>query len=114
MDGTQGLKRHCIEELRKRLPSITHVIKTRNSPQSTYLRDLSQPQKRNVQHDVYKCLDLATSFKGLTIVTFTDEKVQPQTSTSKQNELRPFPYPSPSPSPTTTKENVEIPELVKI
>ena len=60
-------------------------------------------------------MDLATAFKGLTIVTFTDENssVQPL-STSKEEEQRPFYYPSPSPSPTTTEENAEIPELVDI
>ena len=39
--------------------------------------------------------------------------MQPQPSTSKQNELRPFHYPLPSPSPTTIKENAENPELVE-
>ena len=57
---------------------------------------------------------LATAFKGLTIVTFTDEKKQPQPSTSKQDKTRPFYYPSPSPLPTTTEEKAEIPELVDI
>ena len=44
---------------------------------------LSQPCTINVHRDVYKCLDLATAFKGLTIMTFTDEKNSVQPSTSK-------------------------------
>ena len=75
---------------------------------------LSQPHTINVHHDVYKCLDLVTAFKGLTIVTFTDEKSVPQPSTSKQEDQRPFYYASPTPSPTTTEEEAEIPELVDI
>ena len=61
---------------------------------------------------MYKRLDLVTAFKGLTIVTFTDEKKQPQPSRSTKDNQRPFYYPSPSPSPTTIEENVEIPELI--
>ena len=115
MDATPDLKKHCVDELRKRLRNVSRVIKTRNSPRSTYVRDfqlLSQPRTINVHRDVYKCLDLVTAFKGLTIVTFTDEKSQSQPSTSKQEDSRPFYYPSPS--PTKTEENAEIPELVDI
>ena len=61
---------------------------------------------------MYKRLDLVTAFKGLTIVTFTNEKKQPQPSTSTKDNRRLFYYPSPSPSPTTIEENVEIPELI--
>ena len=75
---------------------------------------MSQPRTVNIHRDVYKCLDLATAFKGLTIVTFTEEKSAPQPSTSKQEDQRPFFYASPTPSPTTTKEEAEIPELVDI
>ena len=57
---------------------------------------------------------MATAFKGLTIVTFTDEKSQAQPSTSKQEDPRPFHNPSPSPSPTKTEETAEILELVDI
>ena len=59
-------------------------------------------------------MDLATTFKGLTILTFTDENNSVQPSTSKEEELRPFYYPLPSPPPTTTEKNAEIPELVDI
>ena len=110
------LKKHCVDELR-RSQNIFRIIKTRNSPRSTYMWDfqlLSQPRTINVHRDVYKRLDLATAFKGLTIVIFTDENNSVQPSTSKAEELRPFYYPSPSPSPTTTEENTEIPELVNI
>ena len=75
---------------------------------------LSQPRTVNVHHDIYKCLDLVTAFKGLTIVTFTDEKSTPQPSTSKPEDQRPFFYASLTPSPTTTEEEAEIPELVDI
>ena len=102
MEGKPGLRRHCNIELKRKSPNVSCIIKTRNSPRSTY-----------VQHDGYKRLDLATAFKGLTIVTFTDNlKAQPQPSTSAQNTQRLFYYLSPSPSPTTTEENTEIPELV--
>ena len=117
MATTPDLKKHCIDELRRRSQNISWVIKTRNSPRSAYVLDfqlLCQPHTVNIHRDVYKRLDLATAFKGLMIVTFTDEKSQVQPSTSKQEELRPFYYPSPSPSPTTTDENAEISELVDI
>ena len=54
-----------------------------------------------------------TAFHSLTIVTFTDENSDPQSSTSKQDH-RPFFYASPTLSPTTTEEEAEIPELVDI
>ena len=73
---------------------------------------LLQPRTVNVHHDVYKRLDLVTAFKGLTIVTFTDEKKQPQPSTLTKENQRLFYYPSPSPFPTTTEENEEIPKLM--
>ena len=117
MAATPDLKKHCIDTLKRKLPSVTHVIRTRNSPRSTYVRDfqlLSQPHTVNVQHDVYKRLDLVTAFHSLTIVTFTDEKSELQPSTSKQEDQRPFFYASPTPSPTSTEEEAEIPELVDI
>ena len=116
MAATPDLKKHCVDVLKRKSPNVTHVIRTRNSPRSTYVRDfqlLSQPHTVNVQRDVYKCLDLATAFHGLTIVTFTDENSEPQPSTSKQDQ-RPFFYASPTPSPTTTEEEAEIPDLVDI
>ena len=64
--------------------------------------------------DVYKHLDLVTAFKGLMIVTSTDEKSPPQPSTSTQDHQRPFFYTSLTPSPTTTEEEAKIPELVDI
>ena len=75
---------------------------------------LSQPRTVNVQCDVYKHLDLATTFHRLTIVTFTDKNSVLQPSTSKQEDQRPFFYASPTPSPTTTEEKAKIPELVDI
>ena len=47
-------------------------------------------------------------------MTFTDEKSEPQPSTSKQKDQRPFFYASPSPLPTTTEEEAEIHKLVDI
>ena len=93
MAATPDLKKHCVDALKRKLPSITRVIRTRNSPRSAYVRDfqlLSQPCTVNVQCDVYKRLDLATAFHSLTIVTFTDENSEPQPSTSKQKDQRPF------------------------
>ena len=116
MAATPDLKKHCVDMLKRKLPSVTHVMRTRNSPRSTYVRDfqlLLQPYTVNVQCDVYKCLDLVTAFHSLTIVTFTDKNSEPQPSTSKQNQ-RPFFYASPTPLPTTTEEEAEIPELVDI
>ena len=117
MATTPDLKKHCVDALKRKFPSVTRVIRTRNSPRSTYVRDfqlLSQPRTVNIQRDVYKCLDLVTAFHGLTIVTFTDEKSELQPSTSKQEDQRPFFYASPTPLPTTTEEEAEIPELVDI
>ena len=87
------LKKHCVDALKRKLPSITCVIRTRNSLRSAYVRDfqlLSQPHTVNIQCDVYKHLDLVTAFHGLTIVTFTDKNSKPQPSTSKQEDQRPF------------------------
>ena len=67
-----------------------------------------------MHRDVYKHLDLATAFKGLTIVTFTDEKSPPKPSTSTQDNQRPFFFASLTPSLTTTEEEAKIPELVDI
>ena len=117
MATTPDLKKHCVDELKRKLPSVTRVIRIRNSPSSAYVRDfqlLSQPRTVNVHRDVYKCLDLATAFKGLTIVTITDEKSVLQPSTSKQEDQRPLFYASPTPLPTTTEEEAKIPELVDI
>ena len=117
MAATPDLKKNCVDELKRELPSVTQVIRTRNSPRSAYVRDfqlLSQRCTINVHRDIYKHLDLATAFKGLTIVTFSDKKSEPQPSTSKQKDPRPFFYASLTPSPTTTEEEAEIPELVDI
>ena len=56
---------------------------------------------------------MATAFKGLTIVTFTEGNLEDTPSTSNQQTYRPFHYSSPSPSPTTTEEIEVIPELVE-
>ena len=109
-------KKHLEDGQRKRLPKDTQIIKTRNSSQSTYVRQfqkLSPDHNLKVESDLFKRLDLATAFKGLTIVTFTDANLEDTPSTSNQQPYRPFHYPSPSPSPTTTEEIEDIPELVE-
>ena len=109
-------KKHLEDGQRKRLPKDTQIIKTRNSPQSTYVRQfqkLSPDHNLQVESDLFKRLDLATAFKGLTIVTFTDANLEDTPSTSNQQTYGPFHYPSPSPSPTTTEEIEDIPELVE-
>ena len=65
-----------------------------------------------MHHDIFKHLELADAFKGLTIVTFTDNKEGQQPSPSTQTKERPFFYPSPSLSPTTSEEEEEISELI--
>ena len=64
-----------------------------------------------MESDLFKRLDLATAFKGLTIIMFTDANLEDTPSTSNQQTHRPFHYPSPAPSPTTTKEIDDVPEL---
>ena len=54
-------------------------------------------------------MDLACSFKVLSIVNLTEEG---QHSTSKTTDLQPFEYPSGPPSLTTLEEEAEVPELV--
>ena len=66
-----------------------------------------------MKSDLFKWLDLATAFKGLTTITFTDANLEDIPSTSNPQPYRPFHYPSPSPSPTTTEEIEDIPELVE-
>ena len=98
------------------MPKDTQIIKTRNSPRSTYVRQfqkLSPDHNLQVESDLFKRLDLATAFKGLTIVTFTNANLEDTPGTSNQQTYRPFHYPSPSPSPTTTEEIEDIPELVE-
>ena len=98
------------------MPKDTQIIKTRNSPWSTYVRQfqkLSPDHNLQVEFDLFKRLDLAIAFKGLTIVTFTDANLEDTPSTSNQQTYRPFHYPSPSPSPTTTEEIEDLPELVE-
>ena len=74
---------------------------------------LSPDHNFKVESDLFKRLDLATAFKGLTIVTFTDANPEDNPSASNQQADRPFYYPSPPPSPTTTEEIEDIPELVE-
>ena len=98
------------------MPKDTQIIKTRNSPRSTYVRQfqkLSPDHNLKVESDLFKQLDLATTFKGLTIITFTDANLEDTSSTSNPQTHRPFHYPSPPPSPTTTEEIEDIPELVE-
>ena len=101
-----------MQELRERCNAISRTIKTRNNLRSVYVRDfqrLSQSHNINVHRDVYQTLDLATAFKGLTVVTLSDP---PQgTQISNQKSDRPFIYNSPSPSPTST-EKEPSPEAV--
>ena len=108
-------KKHLEEGQRKRLPKDTQIIRTRNNPQSIYVRQfekLSPDHNLKVESDLFKRLDLATTFKGLTIVTFADNNLGDTPSTSNQQTYRPFHYPSPSPSPTTTEEIEGLPKLV--
>ena len=58
-------------------------------------------------------MDLATAFKVLTLITFTDANIEDTSSTSIQESQRPFSYPSSSPSPTTTEELKDLPDLVQ-
>ena len=98
------------------MPKDTQIIKTRNSPQSTYVRQfqkLSPDHNLKVESDLFKRLNLATAFKGLTIITFTDANLEDTPSTSNPQTHRPFHYPSPPPSPTTTEEIEDVPELVE-
>ena len=109
-------KKHLEEGQRKRLPKDTQIIRTRNNPHSTYVRQfekLSPDHNLKVESDLFKRLDLATAFKGLTIITFADNNLEDTSSTSNQQTYRPFHYPSPSPSPTTTEEIEDFPELVE-
>ena len=90
---------------RERSNDVSRIIKTRNSPQSVYVRDyqrLSQPRKVNMQRDIFQTLDLAHAFKGLTIVTFTDEPdiLRKPDCESEQ----PFQYSS-TPSPCTSTDS---------
>ena len=101
-----------MQEPRERYNAVSRTIKTRNNPRSVYVHDfqrLSQSCNINVHRDVYQTLDLATAFKGLTIVTLSDP---PQgTQISNQKSDRPFGYNSPSLSPTST-EKEQSPEAV--
>ena len=107
-------KKHLEEGQRKRLPKDTQITKTRNSPWSTYVRQFQKlSPDLKVESDLFKLLDLATAFKGLTIVMFTDTNLEATPSTSNQQTYRPFHYPSQPPSPTTIKEIEDIPELVE-
>ena len=56
---------------------------------------------------------MATAFKGLTLITFTDANIVDTSSPSIQESQRPFSYPSSSPSPTTTGELEDLPDLVQ-
>ena len=97
------------------MPKDTQIIKIRNSPQSTYVRQFQKlsPDHNLVESDLFKRLDLATAFKGLTIIMFTDANLEDTPSTSNPQTHRPFHYTSPPPSPTTTEEIEDVPELVE-
>ena len=113
MAETPTLRRHCDDVLKRKWPNDICHIKTRNSPCSVYVRDfqhLSQSRKVNVQHDAIQRLDLACTFKGLTVVDLSEEDMLPI-----QNQVEhAFDNPSGEPSPTTSEEDQNIPELISI
>ena len=110
---TPTLRRHCDDMLKRKWPNDICHIKTRNSPRSVYVRDfqhLSQSRKVNVQRDAIQRLDLACTFKGLTVVDLSEEDTLPV-----QNQVEhAFDNPSGEPSPTTSEEDQNIPELISI
>ena len=113
MEETPALRRHCNDVLKRRWPNGIRRIKTRNSPQSVYVRDfqkLSQSRKVNVQCDAIQRLDLACAFKGLTVVDLSEEDTLP---IQKQAEHA-FDNPSGDPSPTTSEEDEIVPDLISI
>ena len=104
MDATHVLRRHCDDKLRRRWPGISWIIKTRNSPCSAHVTDfqtLLQTRKVNVYRDVIQCLDLACTFKGLSIENLSEDKKQTSMS---PNIDQAFEQPSGNPSSTTTEE----------
>ena len=98
-----------MQELSGRCNVISQTIKTRNNPRSVYVHNfqrLSQSRKINIHRDVCQTLDLATAFKGLTVVTLSDPPQETQISSQKSD--RPFGYNSPSPSPTSTEKERSV------
>ena len=112
-EETPALRKHCDDVLKRKWPNDTHRIKTRNSPRSAYVRDfqqLSQSRKVNVQRNAIQRLDLACTFKGLTVIDLSEEDMLPA-----QNEVEhAFDIPSGEPSPTTSEEDENVPELISI
>ena len=109
------LKKPSVQEPSRRYSAVSRTIKTRNNPRSVYVHDfqrLSQSRNINVHHDVYQTLDLATAFKGLTVVTLSDSPQETQVS-NKKSEW-PFQYNSPSPSPTSTEKEWSLEDVDEI
>ena len=112
MAEKQDPRKSSMQEPSERCNVVSRTIKTRNNPRSVYVcvfQRLSQSCNINIHHDVYQTLDLATAFKGLTVVTLSDPPQETQISNQKSD--RPFEYNSLSPSPTST-EKERSPEAV--
>ena len=108
-------RKPCMQEPRERCNVVSWTIKTRNNLRSVYVRDfqrLSQSRNINVHRDIYQTLDLATAFKGLTVVTLSDPPQETQISNQKSD--RPFGYNSPSPSPTSTEKERSLEAVDKL
>ena len=109
LDEEPAPRRPYEGELKRKLPNDTQTIKTNNSPRSPYIRNfqqLSKVHKVNVRQSIIQNLDLACTFKTLTVVDFSEneETTRPQTVETA------FGQPSGEPSPTTSEE--EVPDLV--
>ena len=114
MAAKQDPKTPFEQEHSTRLSGVTRIIRTRNSPQSRYVRDfqaLSKSREVNVQRNIIQQLDLATLFKALSFVTIQDvEQTQPELDTL-EDAPHAFPIDSPEPSPTTTEEDIELEDV---
>ena len=72
-------------------------------------KDFPQSHNINVHRDIYQTLDLATSFKGLTIVMLSDPPKD--TQVSAQKSVWPFDYSSLYPSPTSTENKQSLEDV---
>ena len=108
-------RKPSVQEPSRRCSTISQTIKTRNNLRSVYVRDfqrLSQSRNINVHRDIYQTLDLATAFKGLTVVMLSD--APQETQISNQKSEWPFGYNSPSPSPTSTEKERSLEDVDEI
>ena len=108
-------KELSVQEQSRRCSAVSRTIKTRNNPRSVYVRDfqtLSQSRNINVHRDIYQTLDLATAFKGLTVVMLSDPPKATQVSTQKS--VRPFEYNSPSPSLTSMEKEWSLEDVEEL